>query len=599
MANMISTIVLCDVPITPTNQRDFNNRTEQTKYFNSKAVRTCVDCKYIARTGQIKVKGYVDTFSNCNYGYYTNEYNGTQKTFYFWIVQKDALNRNTTALTIQLDVFQTWFLDLTFKPCMVERKHVTDDSIGANTYPEDFELGEYITRNRVPVTQMQGDMAYFVAITDSESGRIGGRFGKKYNGYSIVYFSYRSTDALSQFISDLCNEGKADSIAFIFPFPQRMLAESSFLSLQDGDVVGGIEGEMKATINFSTELNFAFDGLVNGYYEPKNKKLYTYPYNFITVTNPDGSNVVWKLELFQTNNITLSLDTVMGQNPIFALTPHNYCGRALSYEDSITTQGYGLCSWNNDNYGNWYAQHQHSIRAQSSNAINSFNANSIVNSNNYTTAKSVNDINRNRNTANTVLDSAGALASGLSLDPVKIAGGVVNAGLTAGKGYINTNADYTISAKGYNNDLANANLMNAVNYENTMRSLLGSVKDAQVQPNTAKGDTSACGLDMARDTMTFYINQTQIRPDYAKRIDMFFQMYGYQVNTVEIPRFNTRLYWNYIKTTNCTAVGNVPLEDKQALENIINNGLTIWHDEEHMFNYELNNEIITIIQGEV
>ena len=217
--NMISTIVLCNVPITPTNQIDFSNRTKQATYFNSKAVHTCLDCKYIPRTGKIRVKGYVDTFSNCNYGYYTNEYNGIQKTFYFWIVQKDAMARNTTEFTIQLDVYQTWFLDLTFKPCMIERKHVTDDTIGANIYPEDFELGDYMTGKRQEVDEMKGEMAFFVAITDSETNSIGGKFGKKYNGYYLVYFNYYSTDAMSEYIASLCNEGKGDSIAFIFPSP--------------------------------------------------------------------------------------------------------------------------------------------------------------------------------------------------------------------------------------------------------------------------------------------------------------------------------------------------------------------------------------------
>lgn len=145
MSNAISNITLCRVPITPTNQLDFSTESEQLSYFSSKAVKNITNCRYQPRTGQIKITGYVDSLRNCNYGYYTNSYQGVEKTYYFWIVAKNYLAREVTALTIQIDVFQTWQFDINFNSCMIEREHVDNDGYGLNTIPEDFELGDYVT----------------------------------------------------------------------------------------------------------------------------------------------------------------------------------------------------------------------------------------------------------------------------------------------------------------------------------------------------------------------------------------------------------------------------------------------------------------------
>lgn len=591
MADIISTINLCSVPITPTNQIDFETVMEQEEYFNRRTVKTCYPCKYTARTGSIKVKGYVDSFDNCNYGYYNNTYNGISKTFYFWIVQKYAKSKNTTELVIQIDVFQTWLFDLTFKSCFIERMHVTDDSIGVNTYPEDFELGDYIQGRSQYVDDMKGDICYFIGISEGDGG---GVFGKKYSGLTYYYFPKVAHEELSTFIQNLCNDGKGDSIAYIFAFPMNMLKYSVIgNSLNKGDAIGGIEGTLSSELTFDLNLyNVKFN---NSSYKPFNNKLFTYPYNFITAYNSEGGNVVWKLENFDlggTEHIEMKLDTVFGENPVFSLSPMDYNDIGVSYQDSISTQGYGLCSWNNDNFANWYAQNKNSYNAQSVNASQTMLANAKVNQRNYETSKANNLDNYNTATDLKNIQLASDLTNSLSLDFVNMLGDAATSGYTYyGTGLSNDNTLRT-GNRSNKTDLANSNLLNIVNYENTMRSLLASMKDAQVQPNTARGDTSCCGLDVARDTIAFYLVQTTIKPEYAKRIDLFFQMYGYQVNVIGTPKIRTRMKWNYVKTTNCTCMGNVPMEDRNAFENLFNNGLTIWHDELYMYEYDTENKIL-------
>lgn len=579
MANAISTITLCKVPLSPVHQIDFDNKTEQLEYFRSNAKHTFDKCRYQPRTSTIKVKGYVDTLMDCNYGYYVNTYRGTTKTFFFWIVSKNFLARETTEIVIQLDVFQTWLFDIHLAPCMIEREHVSNDEIGSHTLPEDFELGDYISHNRQYAESLTGDPCYFIGLTDADEGINGGIFGKTYSGFSIKYYDYNDTDELSSFIQSLMEEGKADSIAFIFTFPKKMLSGS----WTSGTTIVGSEGIEQKIENLSWQnftKNFAYK---NESHTPYNNKLYTYPYNFITIKNSSGANVILKLELFEDiNNIQLYCQTVLTQTPTISLTPGSYSGKTLAYEDSISLQDYGLCSWNNDNYANWYASHVNSISAQSMNASISANVTSKVNSNNYS--------NRLEN-RNTQL-AKGGLSTAISTLSALGSGNLLGAGANALSGGVNNMLDYNQATRNANNDLSNSEMLNNTSFQNEIRSIVASVKDAQVQPNTARGDTSATGLDLARGTATFIMEQTTIKPEYARIIDMYWQMFGYQVNRVSKPNFKTRQKWNYIKTVNCHAYGEIPHEDTDAINEMFNNGLTIWHDESYMFEYDTVNNIL-------
>ena len=168
-------------------------------------------------------------------------------------------------------------------------------------------------------------------------------------------------------------------------------------------------------------------------------------------------------------------------------------------------------------------------------------------------------------------------------------GGMVNAGASQ----LNTGINLEQAKANANNDLSNSALMNTNNYLNTMRALSASVKAAQVQPNTAKGDTTVGGLDVSRDTNTFFISVAAIKPEYARIIDMHFQVYGYKILQTANPSlfFRNRQRWNFIKTVNCSIKGNIPNTDKQAIQEFFNNGFTWWHEEEYMYNYNVSNPI--------
>ena len=587
MSNLISKITLCNVPLEPLHQLDFKDLEAQKEYFDSKAIFTYPKCKYTPRTGKIYVKGYVDDLNKCNYGYYTNSYNGTEKTYFFFIVRKNLLARQTTELVIQLDVYQTWMFDIKFNPCFIEREIVETDNQYTNTYPENFELGDYIFKDVKTIDELEGDVGFFIGVTDSENDYIGGKFGALYSGYKLRYFAHDDTDSLTSYIRDLCNEGKADCIAFIFSFPEKIL-KTDFYGWKSGDYID----------NFP-EKCWTYDGILdypekfefNGYsYTPKNKKCYNYPFNFVTITNPNGDNIILKWE--NTNDFTdkgtprlaYNIEGILTPNPKFQLVPLNYTGRKRSYEDGIFCTGWGLCSWNNDNFANWYANHKHSLSNQSILAHNNYNTSLAIAKNNATTS-----YNNNSDQLN-----SGIATSLISAIDTNIFNGLKNGAING----INTATNYGINERNIGNDLDNAYLQARNDYSNEIKSLVSQIADATVQPNTCRGETSQDGLDIARGTCTFRIMPTQIKPEYIKQVDMFFQMYGYQVNRVGEFKLNTRKHWNYVKTVNANITGDLPFEDKQEMQNLLNSGFTVWHSEDVMFNYDqLNPKMEENING--
>lgn len=88
--------------------------------------------------------------------------------------------------------------------------------------------------------------------------------------------------------------------------------------------------------------------------------------------------------------------------------------------------------------------------------------------------------------------------------------------------------------------------------------------------------------------------------DYAKMVDEFLSMYGYQTNAVKKPNIkdplvNIRPYWNYLKTKGATLVRvggssrGYPADAYDRLVNIFDNGITFWNSLENVGNYSLNN----------
>lgn len=87
----------------------------------------------------------------------------------------------------------------------------------------------------------------------------------------------------------------------------------------------------------------------------------------------------------------------------------------------------------------------------------------------------------------------------------------------------------------------------------------------------------------------FAFMHKHIRKEFAKIIDEYFDVYGYATHRVKIPNTNSRPYWNYVQTIDCTIVGSLPADAKKKICSIYNKGITFWKNGANIGNYSLDN----------
>ena len=77
----------------------------------------------------------------CNYMAIQNP-NYSNKWFFAFITNVIYKSNGMTQIEFEVDAWSTWFEDWQKKPCYIIREHVNNDSVGANTVPENLDIGE-------------------------------------------------------------------------------------------------------------------------------------------------------------------------------------------------------------------------------------------------------------------------------------------------------------------------------------------------------------------------------------------------------------------------------------------------------------------------
>lgn len=316
----------------------FNSLTAQTNYFISLTKHNMIGYTYQrVQKGVARVGVKAELLYDCNYMMFQNSSFGT-KWFYAFITKVEYINNAVSEITFELDVMQTWHFDYTLKESFVEREHSVTDNIGDNLVPENLELGEYIV-DEVSTDSHIRDYKIIVASTVNSSGDDvdGGTYGGIYSGLRLKAFD-DYTD-VNEWIAGLTSDAKANAIVSIFMMP------SAFVT----DV-----GASAKFYEFTKPKKFTH---INGYV-PNNKKLFTYPYNFLYVSNLNGNSAVFPYEYFSTNDVCKF--TIAGDyscNPSVLLYPREYKGTdSINFDEMMSITGFPQCSWNTDTFKAWLAQ---------------------------------------------------------------------------------------------------------------------------------------------------------------------------------------------------------------------------------------------------
>ena len=359
-----------------TNVRSFNSLVEQQNYFQSKIEKSMLNSSYQrVNANSLRIGYKYDDIENINYLMFQNN----NKWYYAFVISIDYLNENTSIITYELDVYQTFMFDFEFKTSFVEREHVKRfNSDGSPIYYlEDEELNYGSAYDIVSIKKYNNitsldnndyDIGFLVIATPMDLtvngfNTYGGSTFNKINsnlfyyiipfnkdllnGYPIgvnntyVSSSYMVLQALSS-VADLV--GKTCSIYYTNYLPFEVEAETktgpfgpdnvnqTYINLTMPLSVTSLKASAPYNLNIipignldnieTLEIDCGLK--YSDIEEYSESKLYQYPYTIFEMTDFKGHNFVIKPEFLNDTNIKVGIQAMLGSSPKIAFIPKNY-----------------------------------------------------------------------------------------------------------------------------------------------------------------------------------------------------------------------------------------------------------------------------------
>jgi len=578
--------LLSGIPLTERydNQRTFTSRNAQTSYFLSKVEHSFNEFTYQRKNSNVLVDKQVDSLRECNYMMFQND-NYSSKWFYAFITDMEYVNPNTTAISFEIDVFQTWQFDIEWKPSFVEREHTrrwnSNGSPVINTIPESVDYGNEYDIVDVQEWQPYGDHYYLVIVSKETLSPAGGQVNDgvhaTYNGVPqpLSYYVHPfyldgntpsvsiggNTVALTK-VQDLLTsiytqENAVNNIVsmyitdYIGINPNRNsngvieLSSNNFLSVVIAD-------DSSQNINTIMVKHLSYSGTIHdfgdkyaGFSSVSESKLRMYPYNVIELTDFKGNRLELKPESINGSNLEVQAIGSLGVQNKVAYRVRDYNTNKLeSNEKSIVSMENSVI--NNDPQDlpivtDYLASHlqgnRNSIETQKQSAY-------------------FNGVLSSGSTLGGVV--GGAMVGGV---PGAIGGGLLGLGGSIGSTYFQVQQ---------------------------IESQLQDIKNVPPQLSSMGGNTS---FDFGNGYKGIYVVKKEIKPEYRKKLTDYFKMYGYKVHELKVPNLKTRQHYNFIRTIGANIVGKVPQRDLVKLREIFDSGITLWHGD-YVGDYSLaNNEV--------
>lgn len=510
--------ILDRVPLDPSYEHTlyFENEQAQYDYFSLRASHTLTRQTYQrVNKDVIRVGITADELYTCNYLMFRNTSYG-RKWFYAFIQSVEYINDSVSQITFKLDVMQTWYFDYTLEQCFVEREHSATDAIGDNIVPENLELGEDVVANYIYTFDMN-DMNVCMLAGELPDNKIQGKTINNVYSALAVYAGVPVTapSAVTTVINQYVEAGQEDRIVAIYQYPAWL-------------------GDASTTEPVVASVNMPRTSTTMDGYIPKNKKLFTYPFCSLLVSNNNGQTATYKFENWGTDspNATFEIAGVFVPSVGVIAYPTNHRNIEKDYDSGLTLSNFPQCAFTGDTFKSWWAQ----------------NKNAVV-------------------------------MSGIA--------SVLGAAVSIGSTIANPALGATSAAAQYGTSVRNK--MTAFNTVAGIANTLAKVDDLKNTPPQVHGQTQTDCLNAGIKRMQFTFYCVSIKKEFAEIIDDYFSRFGYACRKNKIPNRSARPEWNYVKTAGCTISGTIPCDDEEAICNIYNNGITFWKHAYNVGNYDLDN----------
>lgn len=351
---------LQNVPLNPNSEDTFlftgANDTEayqnQFNYFYSKR-NSSLDMTNQSYTrvgnGIIRARGKADDYYAVNYIMFQNHAHGN-KWFYAFITEIEYVNDGTTRLHYMIDPVQTYLFNYYTTECFVERMSTPTDEIGEWLAPENVSLGEYTyNSNSALIGDSFAEKRIVMMYVDPNSNT-DGYYDDTYSAATLKV--YDPIDDLIQLRTDI-RASTPESILGMYMIPSAVVGNQS-----GGTVLEQVNAQYSKTQAFSALTGTeGLDG-----YVPKNKKLYTFPYNFLTVYNGTGQSMVCRYEFFSFLTARFMVRSCILPPVEMQVIPLNYKNQTSGNQiNRLTMANFPMCSWSQDAYAAWWALNSESF----------------------------------------------------------------------------------------------------------------------------------------------------------------------------------------------------------------------------------------------
>lgn len=334
---------------------------------------------FLRATGSI-MAGF--TYAQClqaNYIAFQNP-DYSNKWFFAWIDDVIYKGDKNTEITFTVDAWSTWFDKWQKKTCFINRQHVNDDRIGLHTISENLDVGEVIQESITEDLAYGNDFGYWIAVAsnwkikDDSTGAesLESDKGTQNAGITVYDNTVFGTQLFFFHITDLSSfkdlallllrtnaDGHIEDVQNIFILPDVAI-DLSKLTQHTAKVITDENTFSFYTMSYDMspeKFNTEIDKITSfSDYTPKNNKCFVYPYNYLFVSNNQGSNNIYKYEDFNTEKCIFENQFSIAIGGSGRIVPKNYKGMATNDDEALALGKYPTCAWSSDAFTNWLTQ---------------------------------------------------------------------------------------------------------------------------------------------------------------------------------------------------------------------------------------------------
>ena len=369
---MNSEIILCkNIKM----DRNYNNvlnysESDMLSLCRTNAISTATDYSFLRATSSIFV---AFTYAQClqaNYIAFQNP-DYSNKWFFAWIDDVIYKGNNNCEIRFTIDAWSTWFNKVVPHKCFINRQHVNDDTIGLHTVDENLRVQEVVQEGAV-IEDFSLKGSFWIAVTtawlpDDNTSSGGKQFSgitvnsKCVSGTKILIFKITTLADylnLALYIIRTNGDGHVADMENIFIIPKACIDETKLI-LHTTMIEGGTSFNYWEITN-NVDLQYFAQPIQKltsfSDYVPKNNKCFVYPYNYLFVSNNQGSQNIFKYEDFSGETASFLVELVLTIGVSGRLVPTNYKGMEQADDEALPLAKYPTCSWSSDAFTNWLTQ---------------------------------------------------------------------------------------------------------------------------------------------------------------------------------------------------------------------------------------------------